>query len=302
MKTSFKSLGSDRNFLGLEKEFSTFDSSRIVIVSAPFEHSSARGTGTKEAPQAILHASHGVELFDEETKREIHRELGISTLSPLNFISGNDESALQTIHETTLRLISADKFVVTLGGEHSISSALIAAFAKKFEDLSVLQFDAHSNLTNRHVGKKYDNASVMARVCEFLDPSKLVQVGVRSQHKEEAEFIRDSNIHAFYAHEIHSGMHTRLLKYWDDAVVDRLAGNVYITFDVDAFDPSIMPATGAPEPGGLSWFEILRCLRKVGQKKRIVGFDVVELSPIKNLHFPELAAAKLISKLLNYAL
>ncbi len=302
MKTSLKSLGAEQNFLGIEKEHSAFNSSRIIIVSAPFEHSATRGTGTKEAPHAILRASRQVELFDEETKCEICKEHGIATLPPLNIARKKDESALQEIHETVLDLIGMNKFIVTLGGDHTISSAVIAAFAKKFDNLSVLQFDAHSNLRDRHLGNKYSNASVMARVCEFLEPSKLVQVGVRAQCKEEAEYIRDNNVKVFYAYEIRNGSYTRFLKYWDDAVVEQLTNNVYVTFDVDAFDPSIMPATGAPEPGGLFWAEVMRCLRKVGQKRKIVGFDLVELAPIKTLHFSELTAAKLVSKMLNYAL
>jgi len=302
MKTPFKSLAAEQNFLGIEKEFSTFDSSKIVIVQAPYEHSKARSSGTKEAPEAILRASHNLELFDEETKREIHREHGIATLPPLSFAKQGDESALQQVHETALRLIDLNKFIVTLGGEHTLSSALIAAFAKKYNNLSVLQFDAHSNLLDRHPGEQYNNASVMARVCEFLDPSKIVQVGIRSQSKEEAETVRDRNINVFYAHEIRSGAHTRLLKYWDDAVAEHLTESVYITFDVDAFDPSVMPATHSPEPGGLFWGEVIRCLKKVSQKHRIVGFDIVELAPMKDIPHPDITTAKLVSKILNYAL
>ena len=302
MKEMFRSLSVQQNFLGIEKEFSDFDSSRIVIVPAPYEHSAKRRTGTKVGPQAIIQASHDVEVFDEETKREIFREQGIATLPQLNFTKQNTEAALQEIHETILKLIGFNKFIVTFGGDHTISSAIIAAFAKKTENLSVLQFDAHSNLRDKYLGDKYSNASVMARVCEFLDPSKLVQVGIRSQNKEEAEFVRDRRVNVFYAHEIHNGTYTRLLKYWDDAVVEHLTDNVYVTFDVDAFDPSIMPATGAPEPGGLLWNEAMRSLRKVGQKRKIVGFDIVELAPIKGLRFPDLAAARLVLKILNYAL
>jgi len=142
----------------------------------------------------------------------------------------------------------------------------------------------------------------MARVCEFLDPHRLVQVGVRAQCKEEAEFIRDRGVNTFYAHEIRRGSYTRVLKYWDDFAVEKLTDNVYISFDVDGLDPSIMPATGTPEPNGLFWDEVLQCLRKVGRKRRIVGCDIVEFAPIKGLHFADITAAKLVSKILNYAL
>ncbi len=297
-----KSLGKGQNFLGIEKEFSTFDTSDVVIVSAPYEHTVSYGGGTKDGPRAIIEASHYVEFFDEETKREIYKEHGIATLPPLSLAKKKNENALQEIHETVSGLLGLNKFVVTLGGEHTISSATIAAHAKKFNNLSVLQFDAHSDLRDEYQGNKYSHASVMARVCEFLEPSKLVQVGIRAQCREEAEFIRDRNVHTFYAHEIRNGVHTRFLRTWDDTVVDNLTDQVYVSFDVDGFDPSIMPATGTPEPNGLFWNEVMRCLKKVGQKKRIVGFDVVELAPMTGLHHPDLTTAKLISKILNYAL
>lgn len=300
MKT--RTLDIKSNFLGIEKEFSTFEKSRIVILPAPYESTVSYGGGTKNGPAAILKASHYVEFFDEETKREIHRERGIATLSPLNFAKARDAAAVQLIFDTVTGLLEKGKFVVTLGGEHTISAAPIAVYAQKYPDLSVLQFDAHSDLRPRYMGNKYSHASVMARVCEFLDPKKLVQVGIRAQAKEEAVFIRDNGVNTYYAHEIRSGKHTRLLRYWDDAVIENLTDHVYISFDVDGFDPSIMPSTGTPEPNGLLWAEVMQCLRKVSQKKTIVGFDVVELAPIKGLHHPDLTAAKLVSKILNYAL
>jgi len=290
------------NFLGIEKEFSTFETSKIVILPAPYESTVSYGGGTKKGPAAILQASHYVEFFDEETKREIYQERGIATMAPIDFSKKKDAAAIQFLHNTVSELLSEDKFVVTLGGEHTISAAPIAAYAKKYQDLSVLQFDAHSDLRPEYKGNKYSHASVMARVCEFLDPKRLVQVGIRAQAKEEAVFIRENGINTYYAHEIRSGKHTRLLRYWDDAVAENLTDHVYVTFDVDGFDPSVMPSTGTPEPNGLFWAEVMQCLRKVSQRKKIVGFDVVELAPIKGLHHPDLTAAKLVSKLLNYAL
>ncbi len=302
MKNSFKTLDSHQNFLGIDKEHSSFESSRIVVLPVPYEMSSVQRTGSKSGPRAILQASHELETFDEETKREVVREYGVATLEPLSPEKKGEEKALQEIHELILEMLGLNKFIVSLGGEHSITSAIIAAFAKKITGLSVLQFDAHCNLRGKFHGDKYSSASVMARVCEYLEPSNLVQVGIRSQNRDEAEFIRDNNVNVFYAHEIRSGTYTRLLKYWDDAVVDHLTDSVYVTFDVDVLSPSLMPATGAPEPGGLSWHEVMRCLRKVGRKKRIVGFDVVEFAPIRNLHYPDVVAAKLALKMINYAL
>jgi agmatinase len=260
------------------------------------------GGGTAKGPDAILKASHYVEFFDEETKREIYKEHGIATLPPLFLEKKKDEAALQFIYDTVLRIVERQKFVVTLGGEHTISSAVIAAHAKLFPNLSVLHFGAHSDLRSEYRGNKYSHATVMARVCEFLDPNRLVQAGIRAQCKEEAEFIRDRGIHIFYAHQIRQGSYTKILKYWDDFVVENLTDDVYISFDVAVFDPSLMPATGTPEPNGLFWDEVTQCIRRIARKRHIVGFDVVELAPIKLLPHADVTAAKLVSKILNYAL
>ena len=149
-------------------------------------------------------------------------------------------------------------------------------------------------------GSKFSHASVMARVCEFLDPRRLVQVGIRAQCIEEAQFIREKGMTTLYAHEIREGKYTKVLKLWQEYVIERLTDHVYVTFDVDGLDPSIMPSTGTPEPNGLLWHETMVLLRKLGQKKTIVGCDVVELAPIKGLHHPDLTAAKLVSKMINY--
>lgn len=291
-----------QNFLGLEKQYSTFENSKIVVLPVPYEHTVSCGGGTKKGPDAILKASHYVEFFDEETKREIYKEHGIATLPPLALEKKINETAMQLIYDTVHPLVERQKFVVTLGGEHTISSAVIAAHAKYYPNLSVLHFDAHSDLRPEYNGNKYSHASVMARVCEFLDPNRLVQAGIRAQCREEAEFIRDHGIHTFYAHEIRQGGYTKILKYWDDFIVDKLTDEVYISFDVDVFDPSIMPATGTPEPNGLFWSEVMQCIRRVSRRRHIVGFDVVELAPIKLLPHADITAAKVVSKILNYAL
>jgi agmatinase len=297
-----KALDIKRNFLGIEKQYSAFETSQVVVLPAPYEHALSSAPGTRNGPEAILKASRQVEYFDEETKREIYKEHSIATLPPLVFEKKKDEIALQLVYDTVFEMVERQKFVVMLGGEHSISSAAIAAHAKLYSNLSVIQFDAHSDLRSQYLGYKYSHASVMARVCEFLDPRHLVQVGVRAQCKEEAEFIRDHGISTFYAHDIRRGNYTRVLKYWDDFAVEKLTENVYITFDVGAFDPSIMPAVGTPVPNGLLWDEVMQCIRKITRKRRIVGCDVVELAPIKGLHHADVTAAKLVSKILNYAL
>ncbi|MBI5463474.1 MAG: agmatinase [Ignavibacteriales bacterium] len=296
-----KTRGIKNNFLALEDEYSSFERSKIVILPAPYEQTVSYGGGTKFGPEAIIKASHYVEFFDEETKREISNEHGIATLEPLNFGKKKNEAALQMIHDAAGDLLSQNKFVVTLGGEHTISSATIAAHVKRYPDLSVLQFDAHSDLRVEYQGNKYSHASVMARVCEFLDPKRLVQVGIRALCKEEAEFIQANGIHTYYAHTIRT-KYVGFLKFWMDDALSKLTNHVYISFDVDGFDPAIIPSTGTPEPNGLLWADVMEFLRRIGRKKKIVGFDVVELAPIKGLHYPDLTTAKLVSKILNYAL
>ncbi len=298
----FHVLDKRSNFLGIDPDRSSFQASSVVIVPAPYEHTVSYGGGTRFGPQEILSASHYVEFYDEETRRDISVEAGIATLRPIQFGKKKDAAALEVLHKTVERLLGEGKFIVTLGGEHTISAAPIAAHAMRYPDLSVLQIDAHSDLRNEYEGNPYSHASVMARVCEFIDPQRIVQVGIRAQAKEEAEFIRRRGVHTLYAHEIRSGRFGRFVKHWDDVVVERLTDNVYLTFDVDGLDPSIMPATGTPEPNGLFWHEVMQCIKKVGRSRQIIGFDVVELAPIKGLSHPNLTAAKLVSKILNYSL
>jgi len=296
----FETLGIRSNFLGIEEEHSSFERSKVTILPIPYERTVSYGSGTKLGPKAILDASHYVEFYDEETRREVHRQLGIATLSPLDLAKKKDKAALEAVYKTTVSLLNQQKFVIVLGGEHTISQATIAAFAEKYRDLSVLQIDAHSDLRMEYEGNKFSHACVMARVCEFIEPRRLVQVGVRAQCIEEQEFIKEHGITTLYAHEIRDGKYTKILKHWDDYAIEKLTGHVYVTFDVDGFDPSVMPATGTPEPNGLFWHETMTLLKKVGRQKKVVGCDVVELAPIKGLHHPELTAAKLVSKMMNY--
>jgi agmatinase len=258
------------------------------------------GSGTKEGPAAILRASHYVEFFDEETHREVFRELGIATVGPLDLEGKLDEDALNDIYEVMKMFLDNQKFVIALGGEHTISQALIAAHAERKPDLSVLQIDAHSDLRQDYQDNKFSHASVMARVCEFLSPRRLVQVGIRAQCIEESDFIQHHGVTTLYAHEIRGGKYTKILKSWEDYAIDHLTDDVYVTFDVDGLDPSIMPATGTPEPNGLLWHETMSFLGRLGQRKNIVGCDIVELSPIPKVHHPDLTAAKLVSKMINY--
>jgi agmatinase len=253
----FKTLGIEKNFLGIEDESSSYDKSKVVVLPVPYEATVSYGGGTSKGPEAILNASHYVEFYDEETKREVFKEFGIATLEPLDFAKLNEENSLGLIYNTSKKLIQEGKFVISLGGEHTISQALIVPYAEKFQDLSVLHIDAHSDLRADYLSNKFSHASVMARVCEYLDPNRIVQVGIRAQCIEEAEFIKENGITTLFAHEIRAGRYRKIVKEWDDYAIEKLSDNVYVTFDVDGFDPSIMPATGTPEPNGLLWYETM---------------------------------------------
>jgi len=292
---AFTALGMKQNFLAIAKDISSFDTSKIVVVQAPYERTVSYGGGTRRGPQGIIAASQYVEFYDEELDRELCNDVGIATLPPIQFGRLADAKALQLIQQKVERLLELGKFVVTLGGEHTITQATVAAHLKKYPRMSVLQFDAHSDLRESYQGSTYSHASVMARVCELMDPKKVVQVGIRAQCVEEARFIRENGVHTFYAHTIRGGFN------WSDGVLDALGDDVYITFDVDGFDPSIMPSTGTPEPNGLFWAETMHLLRRIGEQKRIVGCDVVELAPVKGVPHADLTAAKLTYKLMNYA-
>jgi agmatinase len=288
-----KTLPKSKNFLGIEKKYSSYENSEIVIVSAPYEKTVSYGKGTKNGPKEILKASHYVEFYDEETRRELCFEKGIATLPELSFGKLTPKKSLEKIYKSVKENLGNGKFVVTLGGEHTISQAPIKAFTERFENISVLQFDAHSDLRDTYEGTKYSHACIMARVAEFT--KNIVQVGIRAQDKSEAEFIARNKIATFYAREIYNS------KNWMKRALEKLNENVYITFDVDAFDPSLLPATGTPEPGGLFWDETMNFLKLVGTKRNIVGFDVVELAPSKVHPASNFIAAKLVYKILNYA-
>jgi len=288
-------LGKKQNFLGLKSEFSSYNSSRIVVLPVPYEHTVSYGAGTGQGPRAILDASRYVEFYDEELETELCKKVGVATLPPLNLGKSSGERAMTRIYEAVRKLLADGKFVGVLGGEHTISQAPIKAHLEKYPGLSVIHFDAHADLRESYEGSKYSHACIMARVCEFMDPSRIVQVGIRALSPEEAQFIRTSGITTLYAHQI------REMAGWIPSILSKLTQDVYVTFDVDGLDPSVMPSTGTPEPNGLFWAETMKVLRLIGEQKNIVGFDVVEFAPNKTVQHPDYAAAKLTYKLMNYA-
>jgi agmatinase len=291
-----KVLGIGSNFLGAKTTRSTWDSSRVAILPVPFEQTVSYGKGTSRGPAAILKASSYVEFYDEETGRDVMREVGIATLPPLSTGRRKGKAALAAIAGRAAGILAAGKFLVTLGGEHTITQALVRAHTGLYPDLSILQIDAHSDLRESYQGSPYSHACVMARICEFLPPRRIVQVGIRAQCEEEAAYIREHGITTLYAHQVRAGR----AGAWMERAVSKLSKHVYVTFDVDGLDPSVMPATGTPEPNGLTWDEAMRLLKLLSSKRTVVGCDVVEFAPLPGLHHADLAAAKLVSKMINY--
>jgi len=289
-----------RNFLGLDEATSDFDTARAVILPVPYEATVSYGAGTGNGPAAILEASRYIELYDQELSSE-PSVAGIATLPELHLTGAGPEAAVRELREAYDALLdgasgAGARFVVMLGGEHSISSAPILAWANRLQAqgrrLSVLQLDAHTDLRPEYEGSPYSHASVMHRVHEAVD---IVAVGIRALTREEKELARASDhIHLFLADDIHAG------DAWIDEVLACLGPDVYLTFDVDAFDPSLVPATGTPEPGGLEWYPVLKLLRRVFRERAVHGADVVELAPIPGFHAPDFLVAKLVYKLIGY--
>lgn len=291
-----KELGAKENFLGLEKKNSNYKDSKIVILSAPLEKTVTYGKGTAKAPKEILKASHFVEYYDEEQSREVCFDKGICTVEPISFQKLSIEKSLSKVYSEVKKHLANDKFVATIGGEHSLSYGAIKAYHEKYPNLSILQIDAHSDLRDSYEGSKFSHACVMARIAEFN--TNIVQVGIRAQSIEETELRKQKQIRTFYSREIKMGMYG---DDWQEIVARNLTENVYVTFDLDGFDPSLLPATGTPEPGGLFWDETMNLLKIVGLDRNIVGFDVTELAPSKAHPASTYTAAKLVYKIINYA-
>jgi agmatinase len=295
----FKTLPTEGNFLALESKYSSLEDSKIAILSAPYEKTVSYGGGTVNGPKAILDASAYVEFYDDEFKSELCFKHGIVTIEPLKFGKKEGKQALDLIEKSVAELLDAGKFVVTLGGEHTISTAPILAHFNKYQEMSVLHFDAHSDLRESYQGSQYSHASFMARVTEKMNPEAITQVGIRALCKEEAEFIKKNGVNTFFASSIRRGIHK---KNWQKQVVKTLNDLVYITFDVDFFDPAIMPSTGTPEPDGFLYHETLEVFRQLRlQGKKIVGFDIVELAPTPGVTHPDILTARLLYKMLNFA-
>jgi len=275
------------NFGDLPEEYSTLKKSEVVILPVPYDATSTWIKGADYGPAAIIEASSHMELYDIETDSQVYRK-GIYTAEPIN-VGSHPDDMVQAVREKVGYYIENGKFAVVLGGEHSVSVGSVMAHVAQYKDITVLQLDAHSDLRDRYEGSKYNHACVMARVKEHCP---IVQVGIRSMDYSEKAALDENCI--FFAESILRD------KDWKKKVLSRLSNRVYITIDIDVFDPSIMPSTGTPEPGGLLWYDVLVLLKEVFDDKEVVGFDVVELCPDERNKAPDFLAAKLIYKLLSY--
>lgn len=262
------------------------EDSDIVILPVPYDGTSTWIKGADRGPSAILEASEHLEFYDIETDSEVFRR-GIFTAQPVAENS-SPEKMTDAVHSAVSSYLKKNKFVVTLGGEHSVSVGAVRAYSEKYEDLSVLQLDAHSDLRDEYMGSRFNHACAMARIKEICPA---VQVGIRSMDSSELALLDRKRV--FFAEDIRSR------SGWIDEAVSLLTDNVYITIDLDVFDPSVLPATGTPEPGGLTWYDAADLIKKVSLKKNIIGFDVVELCPNKYSYPSDFFAAKLVYKVLT---
>lgn len=273
------------NFGGLADQ--TFKNAKIIVLPVPYDVTASYVKGTQDGPNAIIEASRNMELYDIETD-SVPSDNGIFTMPQLDIRKDEPNVMLDKVREATLKILDADKFPVIIGGEHSISPGVVSAMQKKFPHLSVLQIDAHSDLRDEYEETKHSHACAMKRIREIC--KDVAQVGIRSMCDEEADFIKKDEVRGiFYAPDVPIS-----------DILNCLTDDVYITFDIDGLDPSIMPSTGTPEPGGLGWYQTLELLKEVFKKKNVVGFDVNEFSPIKGIVAPDFLVSKLIYKMLAY--
>ena len=284
-------LSNKKGFLGIDNIFNINE--KAIVIPFGLEKTVSYGGGTKNGPKEIIKASHQVELYDEEFNCEPFRKIGIKTIKPFK-ISKNIKIALDQISKLNEKILSKNLFPLTLGGEHSITPGCIKPFAKKYKNICILHFDAHADLRNSYNNEKYSHASAIRRCLDNKNIS-LISFGIRNISKEEIPYLKKNSkrINIFWAKD---------KKKWDLKRFKNLIKkkNVYLTFDVDGFDSSLMPATGTPEPGGLFWDETLEIIKIAAKNSNLVGADINELAPIKGFNSYNFLVAKLAYKILSY--
>ena len=276
---------SKKNYAGIPDKYARIDEAKVVLIPVPYDGTSTWQKGADKGPDAFLDASENMELYDIETNTEVYKK-GIYLAPPVTEDS-SPEKMVEAVYKTTKNYIKQEKFVTLFGGEHSVSIGSIKAFNESFSDLTVVQLDAHADLRPEYQGSTCNHACALH---EASKTTNLVQVGIRSMDISEKDHMDENQV--YFAHDLYED--------WQEDAIGQMTPNVFITIDLDAFDPSIMPSTGTPEPGGLFWYETLEFLKMMFKKKNVVGFDIVELCPDKNEKSSDFLAAKLYYKMLSY--
>ncbi len=276
---------SKKNYAGIPDKYARLDDAKVVLIPVPYDGTSTWGKGADKGPDAFLEASENMELFDIETRTEVYKK-GVYLAPPVTEDS-SPEKMVEAVYKTTKNYLKQEKFVTLFGGEHSISIGSIRAFNETFEDLTVVQIDAHADLRPEYEGTTCNHACA---VHEASKKTNLIQVGIRSMDISELDHMDENQV--YWAHDLYED--------WMDDAIGQMTPNVFITIDLDAFDPSILPSTGTPEPGGMFWYETLEFLKVMFKKKNVVGFDIVELNPNENEKSSDFLAAKLYYKMLSY--
>ena len=276
-----------KTYAGIPEEFAKLENAKIVLIPVPYDGTSTWQKGADKGPEAFLNASENMELYDIETDSEVYQQ-GVFLADAVTENS-SPEAMVEAVHEVTKKFINKNKFVTIFGGEHSVSIGTIRAFNEMYPSLTVLHIDAHADLRKEYEGSTCNHACA---VYEASQTTNLIQVGIRSMDVMEKTVMDEDK--TYFAHEM------AVDDNWMDSAIDQMTDNVFITFDLDALDPSIMPSTGTPEPGGLLWYETLDFLKQVFEEKNVVGFDIVELCPNAKDKSSDFLAAKLYYKMLSY--
>jgi agmatinase len=269
-----------------------WEEAEIVLIPVAYDLTTSYGTGTRHGPQALLQASAQMELYDEELG-DTPTAVGVHTLAPMEQVASGPREMVERVAAAVGKVLDAGKMPVLIGGDHSVSIGAFRAMAERSVSATIVQLDAHADLRNEYQGSPFSHACVMARARERFD---CVQIGIRSGSDLEFERVRRDRLALFTARQL-----PKIADGNYGQITDLLAPRVYLTIDLDVLDPSIMPATGTPEPGGLQWGEFLAVVRAVTRDRDVIGFDIVELAPIPGLHAPDFAAARLLNKMLGYA-
>lgn len=281
------------NYCALEEEYSNLKKAKAVIVQVPYDKTATYLKGTKDGPAAMIESSKKMELFDDELNQETYR-IGIHTMEPLPVVDLSPEDMIEKVYSATLDVLKANKFPVVVGGEHSLSPGAVKAAKEVYPNLSVLHLDAHYDLRDEFMGSRNNHGCAARRMSEICP---ITQVGVRSMSRGEKDFLAGQTNGRVKTMSVYDILDTPM---WKDKVTRSLSESVYVSIDLDVFDPSIVPGVGTPEPGGIGWYETLDLLRDVSRDRKIVGFDVVELCPVKGQIASDFFAAKLIYRLLGY--